>query len=289
MQPQDLIKGTIRLISLPEIFIKINEMVDDPASSSSDIGKLISQDPALTARLLKIANSPLYGFPSKIDTVSRSITIIGIRGIRDLVLASSTIEVLSKFSSEFIEMQYYWKHSICCAVYARLLAIQCNALHIEPYFVAGLLHDIGKLIILRKLPEMARESHLRADDSGLPLSQVEQEVIGFDHASVGAELLRFWRLPETILDAVTYHHQPGQAQESPMSAAIVHIANSIAMAKHPMILREGQQSTTAGSSPVVDPAAWTITGLTDDVLDTIQEEAELQFNAMQQVLLGKAA
>jgi len=289
MQPQDLIKGSIRLISLPEIFIKINEMVDDPASSASDVGKVISQDPALTARLLKIANSPLYGFPSKIDTVSRSITIIGMRGIRDLVLASSTIEVLSRFSSELIDMQYYWRHSICCAVYARLLAIQCNALHIEPYFVAGLLHDIGQLIILRKLPEMAREAHLRAADDGLPLFQVEQEVIGFDHASVGAELLRFWRLPANILDAVACHHRPGQAQESPMSAAIVHIANCIAADIHPLVAQDGRQSASPENSPVVDPAAWMITGLSSEVVDNIRDEADLQFRAMQQVRLGEAA
>ena len=86
MEPQDLVRGAVKLVTLPEIFIKVNSMVDDPTCSASDIGKYISKDPALTAKLLKIANSPLYGFPSRIDTVSRSITVIGTRGLRDLRL-----------------------------------------------------------------------------------------------------------------------------------------------------------------------------------------------------------
>jgi len=288
MQPEDLIKGSIRLISLPEVFIKINEMVEDPASSAADVGKFISQDPALTARLLKIANSPLYGFPSRIDTISRSITIIGLRGIRDLVLASSTIDIFSKLSSDFIDMNNYWQHSMYCAVYARLLALKCNALHVEPFFISGLLHDIGQLIILHKLPEMARESHLRAKDSGVALSQVEQEVIGFDHIQVGVELLRFWRLPATILDAVGFHQTPSQAQDSPLGAAIVHIANYFATRAYPLVPNEDTKGQNEDEMSI-DPTALEIIGLPVDFDEDIREEAGVQFSAMQSMLLAQVA
>ncbi len=287
MQPEDLIKGSIRLISLPEVFIKINEMVEDPASSATDVGNFISQDPALTARLLKIANSPLYGFPSRIDTISRSITIIGMRGIRDLVLASSTIDIFSKLSSDFIDMNNYWQHSMYCAVYARLLALKCNALHVEPFFISGLLHDIGQLIILHKLPEMARESHLRAKDHGLPLSQVEREVIGFDHMQVGVELLRFWHLPTTILDAVGFHQRPSEAQDSPLGAAIVHIANHFATRVYPLVPNDNTKDQN--NEIDIDPAALEIACLSVDFDEEIREEANIQFSSMQSMFLTKAA
>ncbi len=288
MQPEDLIKGSIRLISLPEIFIKINEMVEDPATSATDVGNYICRDPALTARLLKIANSPLYGFPSRIDTISRAITIIGLRGIRDLVLASSTVEVFSRMSSDFIDMNKYWQHSLYCAVYARTLAGKCNALHVEPFFIAGLLHDIGQLIILHKLPEMARETHLRARDSGLPLSQIEQEVIGFDHVQVGVELLRFWRLPPNILDAVGYHQSPAQAEEGALGAAIVHIADCFASRSYPLIPLEGGKKSPEDEM-ALHPDALEITGLSKDVDEEIREEVDVQFSAMQSALLTQAA
>ncbi len=289
MQPQDLVKGSIKLVSLPEIFIKINEMVDDPASSASDVGRVITQDPALTARLLKIANSPLYGFPSRIDTVSRAITIIGMRGIRDLVLATSTIGIFSRLSTDFLDMSNFWRHSIYCGVLARLLAGQCNVLHVEPFFIGGLLHDIGQLIILNKLPEMAREAHLRAKDSDLPLTEVEREVIGFDHAQVGAELLRFWRLPVNILDAVEFHHQPGEAKDAPVNAALVHIANHFASQAYPLATREDSHESETAMELPIDPVAWTISGLNNEILNEIMEEALIQFQAMQNLLLAKAA
>ncbi len=289
MQPQDLVKGSIKLVSLPEIFIKINEMVDDPSSSASDVGRVITQDPALTARLLKIANSPLYGFPSRIDTVSRAITIIGMRGIRDLVLATSTIGIFSRLSSDFLDMDNFWRHSIYCGVLARLLAGQCNVLHVEPFFIGGLLHDIGQLIILNKLPEMAREAHLRAKDSNLPLTEMEREVIGFDHAEVGAELLRFWRLPVNILDAVAYHHRPAAAEDAPVNAALVHIANYFASLAYPLATREDSHETERVSEMRIDSQAWAIAGLDEDDLSVIMDEAAVQFQAMQDLLLARAA
>ena len=281
MEPQDLVRGTVKLVSLPEIFIKVNSMVDDPTCSASDIGKFISQDPALTARLLKIANSPLYGFPSRIDTVSRSITVIGTRGLRDLILASSTIDAFSKMKSNFIDMDKFWSHSLYTGVLARLIATKCNALHTEPFFVAGLLHDIGKLIIQHKLPEMAREVHIREDDSDLARYELEDEVIGFNHARVGGELLRSWKLPVNIQDAVEFHHAPSMAKESPLGAAIIHLADSISKS-------EGHAVSSVKNNRI-DPMAWAITGLDEAAIEDMLDEAQKQFQISLELFLRKAA
>jgi len=281
MEPQDLVRGTVKLVSLPDIFIKVNSMVDDPTCSASDIGKYINQDPALTARILKIANSPLYGFPSRIDTVSRSITVIGTRGLRDLILASSTIEAFAKINNDFIDMNKFWSHSLYCGVLARILATKCNALHTEPFFVSGLLHDIGKLIIQHKLPEMAREVHIREDDSDLARHELEDEVIGFNHARVGGELLRTWKLPVNIQDAVEYHHAPSMARESPLGAAIIHLADSISK-------REGHAVSSIKNNRI-DPMAWAITGFDEASIEDMLDKAQMQFQISLDLFLKKAA
>ncbi len=289
MQPEDLVKGSIKLVSLPEVFIKINEMVDDPSASAVDVGRVISQDPALTARLLKIANSPLYGFPARIDSISRAITIIGLRGIRDLVLATASVRMFSRLASDFLDMDNFWHHSVYCGVIARQLAGRCNALHVEPFFIGGLLHDVGQLIILNKLPEMAREAHLRARDSGLPLAQMEREVMGFDHAQVGVELLRRWRLPANILDAVGFHHDPGKAESCPVNAAVVHIANHVAGRHHPLAVREDSHRGASPTAGTLDAGSWAQAGLDAAVLEEVMEEADIQFQAMLALLLHRAA
>ncbi len=284
MEAVDLIKGSVKLATLPEVFIKINEMVDDPSSSASDIGRFISQDPALTARLLKIANSPLYGFPSKIDTVSRAITIIGTRGLRDLILATSVINNFSHMPSDQLDIHAFWSHSLYCGVLARLLAAKCNALHTEPFFVSGLLHDIGQLIILNKLPEMSRETQLRANDGAVPLHEAEQEVMGFDHAKVGGELLRDWRLPETIIDATEFHHEPSKAELSPLGASIVHIADVIAVNVE-MDENSKEEDYIVAKA---DPVAIAVTGMTELIIEDIKEEAAVQFSAAIELFLPKA-
>ena len=283
MEAVDLIRGSVKLATLPEVFTRINDMVDDPSSSASDIGKFISQDPGLTARLLKIANSPLYGFPSKIDTVSRAITIIGTRGLRDLILATSVINSFTKMRSDHIDLHQFWSHSLYCGVIARLIAVKCNALHSEPFFVSGLLHDIGQLIILNKLPEMSRETQMRANDGVVPLYEIEREVIGFDHAKVGCELLRDWRLPDTIIDATEFHHEPSKAELSPLGASIVHIASALATD----LEMKSDLSSSVFISSKVDQIAIAITGLSESAIEQIKEEASLQFNAAVELFLPK--
>ncbi|MFQ5471015.1 MAG: HDOD domain-containing protein [Gammaproteobacteria bacterium] len=282
MEARDLVAGTTKLISVPEVYLKINEMVDDPKASAMDIGNYISRDPALTARLLKIANSPFYGFPSQISSVSRAITVIGTRGLRDLALAMSTISTFSKLPVEVIDLNAFWRHSLFCAVTSRLLAKQCNALQTEPFFVAGLMHDIGQLIIMNKIPEMAIEAHLRAKNTGLLLSNIENEIMGFNHAEVGEALFRKWKLPESTIDSIANHHTPDQAKDSPLGAAIVHIADSMAKAEEmPYVPEE--------NLPHINEIAWKITGLDKDALADILEEARAQYKISIDLFLTKAA
>jgi HD-like signal output (HDOD) protein len=290
MRPEDLVKGAVRLISLPEVFVKVTRMVDDPRTSGAMIARVIGEDPVLTARLLRVANSPLYGFPTRIDTISRAIAVIGTRGLRDLVLAYAAIDTLSRFKDGLIDMEAFWHRSLFCALTARLLGVRLRVIEAEALFVTGLLHDIGQLIIVHKLPEMARETHLRARDSGMHLHILEHAVIGFDHAEVGGELLRQWLLPEHIWEAVQCHHSPGAARHHALNAALIHIAAVVADTSYASGLSPQDETALAYRlAAEVDPIAWAVTGLNSDVLITLYKEAADQLVPLSQTMLPQAA
>lgn len=279
---RDLVTGSLKLVSVPELYVRIQEALESPTASAAKIGDIIGQDPALTAHLLRVANSPLYGFSNRIDTISRAIMVIGTRGLSDLVLAASAVDVFAKIPSHLINMASFWRHSVYTAVVARILAGKCNILHAERLFVSGLLHDIGELIIFYKLPEMGREALLRSRTLGQGLAQAEQDVMGFDHAAVGGEILRLWNLPDSIVEAVRCHHAPGTADEHGLEAAILHLATGLAA------MGDGQDPTEQHGDALL-PEAWTRTGLSEELTESILSEARPQFISALSLFLPKTA
>lgn len=281
MTPADIVKGIINLVSLPEVCIRVNEMVDNPRYSAVDIGKVISQDVGLTTRLLKLANSPFYSRTRRIDTVSRAIAIIGMRELRDLVLATSAIKAFSRLPSTVVDMDAFWYHSIRCAVAAQILAAKCHVLHSERLFVAGLMHDLGHLVMYLKIPELVRVILARAQDAHESLHQAEMDVLGFEHGDVGAELMKMWKLPDSLREVAQFHHVPAMAEKYILETAIVHIANSIAA--HMSIAPNAEPMHDA----IVDPVAWKITGLSARVLDSVTKEADARVGEAAALLLPK--
>ncbi len=269
--PRDLVSAVTDLVSLPEIVVQVNTMVDDPRCSAADIGNVIDQDPALTAKLLKIANSPFYGFPSRIDSVPRAITVIGSRELRDLILATSVVRVFSNIPNDLVSMETFWRHSLRCAVIARTLASHLRENNVERYFVAGLLHDIGYLVIYRELPELGRKALQHCTQNREIVYIVEQEIIGFDHAAVGGELMRLWNLPPSQIEAVQYHHTPSLARRFPREAAVIHIANYLANTMLANV--SGDVETDALEVEALETA-----GLNPDILKKLLHDAEAQFH-----------
>ena len=262
--PDELVSSVVSLVSLPEIYIRVNEMLDDPNTTAHAIGKVISQDTGLTARLLKLVNSPEYGFSSKIDTVSRAVSIIGLRELRDLISSASAIENFSTIPTEILNMVRYWRHSVYCGVVARLLAEQCDVLHSERLFVAGLLHDIGKLVMSERIPEQVRQAMVLSEKQSVFDFQAEQSVIGYDHAEVGGRLLRAWQMPDSLCNAVEFHHEPLKAENALMETCIVHIANAMTG-----LAERGLDSDTDMLVEPVVEEAWEITGLDESMIEPV--------------------
>ena len=265
IEAQQLIRGIGKLTSLPEVCVRVNEMVDDPRVSSSAIGKVISRDTALTSQLLRLANSAFYNFPGKVSTISRAVTVIGERELRYLVLALSAVRSFSKVPVDLINMASFWRHSVYTGVMARLIAGRCRVLHAERLFVAGLMHDVGMLVALSRIPEIESEAMQRAEESGRSLYELENELIGCNHAQIGRALLEQWNLPSALCETVGCHHEIDEAVEARLDAAIVHISN-VAANRAELAVDHG------GAMPEVDPLAWEVTGLDDAVIDELAEE-----------------
>lgn len=215
------------LVSLPGIVIELNQMVNNPRSTIADICALIGKDPALTVRLLKIVNSPFYGFPSQVDTLSQAVTIIGTQQLRNLALSTELIRKFPEIPSEMASIESFWSHSLYCGVAAQQIAIALQFPSPERYFISGMLHDIGKMVMYLAMPEDSLKAMEQAGPQRTNVLEVEREIFGFDHAMVGAELLWHWRLPESIIEPVACHHAPDEANTFKQEASIVAIANKL--------------------------------------------------------------
>jgi HD-like signal output (HDOD) protein len=264
----ELIRQDIKLTTLPSVFTRINEAIMKPNSSSSEIADLISKDTALSARLLKIVNSAFYGYPSQIDSLSQSVSIVGTNQLGMLALGIDVVAEFKNIPSGYMNMALFWKHSIACGIIARLIAATRNIQNTERLFVAGMLHDIGRLVVYHYMPHEALDILEKARDTEALLCQVEAEYLGGDHTEIGGLLLQIWRLPPSLENAVRYHHKPGDSQNS-LEPAIVHVADVSAKAL-------GIGSSGDYFIPPLDPAAWKQIGLSDNAFEPIAAQAERQ-------------
>lgn len=276
---EELVESDVRLVSLPEVSYRIREAVDNPTTSFDTIANLVEQDTALTARVLRIANSGFFGFPYQIQSVSRAISIIGTQQLCDLVLATTVLRQFEGVNVSAVTMESFWKHSIGCAVIARILAAMRRETNIERFYVGGLLHDIGRLVIFIKMPELAQRIIDERDTSKRLLSDIERELLGFDHTEIGAALIRSWHLPAFYEESVRYHHRLSGATIYPIEAAVVHLADIIANA-----LCTG----TSGEYFVtpLDAEAYTMIDISESQLESVVTRIDQQYRCAISGFLG---
>jgi putative nucleotidyltransferase with HDIG domain len=256
-----LVDENVNLPSLPHIFTEISRVINDPRSSAIHVANVISKDPNLSAKLLKIVNSAFYSFPTKIDTISRAVMIVGSKQLSTLALGTSVINVFQDIPADLVDMKSFWKHSIACGISARMIASYKNVSNTERLFVAGLLHDIGRLIIYKHFPREGREILLQARRTNCLLRSAEFEILGFDHTQIGGMLLKKWKLPLMLEHAVGNHHQPSKSQYL-LEATIVCVADILINA-----LRIG----TSGEHlvPPIIPEVWSELGLPIEIFTKI--------------------
>lgn len=224
----ELVQSCTTVFTLPEIYSRVREVVDDPDSTMDDLADVLKLDPAISARLLCIVNSPLYGFPKQIDTISRAINIVGMQAINDLVTATTVGRTFSGMPIQFMDVTMFWRKSVLCALLAGKIAKSCGIEDSERFFIEGLLRDIGHLVLYQTIPQRAQSALIEAGYLETSLAEVEQSNIGCDFAEVGAELIRSWGMPVQIEQAIRCQLSPNDAGEFIIHASIVHLAGVVA-------------------------------------------------------------
>jgi HD-like signal output (HDOD) protein len=266
--PMALIESDPKLTSLPDVFVRISEVLGDPLSTAKEAAEAIGMDTSLSTKLLRMVNSAFYGFPVKVDTLSRAVTIVGSRQLTTLALGLSVVTIFKDLPGGLVDMRSFWKHSIGCGVIASALAGPGAGNEVERLFVAGLLHDAGRLVLYRCLPRHLSPVLAAARAEGSLLRAVERDMLGYDHAALGGMLLRRWRFPENLEKAVRYHHGREEQLASAIPAA-VHVADAVAGAL-------GLGSSGEVYAPPLSPAAWDTLSLTPERLASMATAAETQ-------------
>jgi putative nucleotidyltransferase with HDIG domain len=274
VNPVELLKNDINLPTLPTVFIQINDSINKPTRSAKDIAEVISTDINLSAKLLKIVNSAFYGFPSAVDTLTRAVAILGTRQLSTLSMGINILTAFKDIPDGLIDMQSFWKHSIACGTLSRIIASYKGIQNTERLFLSGLMHDIGRLVLFNYSPDNAGYVLKKARRENRLLYEQEHETMCFDHAMLGALLLRKWKLPKSLENAVKYHHKPINSKD-PIEPAIVHLADIIAVAL-------GIGSSGERYVPPLDPEAWDCIGLSPNILPLTIKQLD---NQLEEILM----
>jgi HD-like signal output (HDOD) protein len=273
---EELNKKKIILPEIPSVVFELNEVIANPMSSAEHIADVVNRSPSLTALLLKIVNSSFYGFPSKIDKVSHAVTLIGTREISGLALGISILSIFKNIPKEIIDMYSFLKHSLACAILSRVIAAHLNSSQTEQLFVSGLLHDLGRLILFIHFPNESHNIIARSRNEARLLYMEEKDYLGCDHAQVGRQLMKQWKLPMLLENNVFYHHKPSAAQQ-PIPAAIVHLADLI-------VNSLGIGSSGERYVPPLDHDAWENLELSPSCFEKLIGQAIHQFKALESIL-----
>jgi len=261
-----------KLPEAPSIILDLNTLTSDPYATSNDIARVVHKSPSLASQLLRIVNSPFYGFPSKIDQISRAVTMIGTKEISNLAIGICVMKQFSDIAPEIMNMDSFIRHSFATGLIARILAARLNIQQTERLFVAGLLHDIGKLIIYKHFPKHALAIFSMARASKESVYHAEEAVLGHSHVWIGRELLKKWQLPIELQDAVGAHHAPRKASDR-VAAALVQMADLMANA---------MGWGGSGEQAVVgfDAELWDQIGIPNSILAVVIRQAQHQLDAM---------
>ncbi|WP_300158657.1 HDOD domain-containing protein [Solidesulfovibrio sp.] len=260
--PDMLLRDEPKLVSPPEVYLRISEVLRDPASTVEDAAASIRHDPSLAAKLLRLVNSPFYArtmravrgrFPSKVDSLSRAVVVVGGRQLATLALGVSVLPLFQDIPPHWVNMRVFWEHSVGCAVAAQAIASALGREGAEAAFVAGLLHDIGRIVLFKQASAHMAAAMRRAAAGREPLYLAERELLGFDHAALGGLLLQKWQFPANLEKMVRYHHDLDEPLfvEEP---AIVHLADCLATAM-------GWGASGNRHVARLSPAAWDSLGL----------------------------
>ncbi len=270
MDPQ-LLKSKIEAVrqipTLPGVLSKMTAMIHDPHTSTEQLGSVISRDQVLAAKVLKLINSSFYGFPGRISSVSHALVLLGFNVIKGMVVSASVFDMMTR------AVVGLWEHSLGCATLSGIIARKLGEKESEEVFVAGLLHDIGKVMIKVSLPDDHDRILQLAEVEGIAVRQAEREIVGVDHAGIAEWVAEKWHLPEAIAEPMVCHHEPLHAKAFARRTAMVHLADVLIQAV-------GFGSGGNASVPPLDEEACVLLGVDEPFMEAVLLELEESLDSL---------
>ncbi len=249
------------LPTIPGVFKKLLKVIEDPKVPLNVISSFVSNDPVLSTKVLRMINSPVYGFPGRISSISKAVVLLGLNAVKGLLLGVSVFDLMKE------AMVGLWEHSLGCAVAARLIAQKKGVKDPEEVSVAGLLHDIGKVILILEFNKEYKAITRNIKNKDILIMDAEQKYFNITHADAGTWVTEKWCFPRNLIEIIEYHHEPDLASKFPMETAIVHLSDIVVRAK-------GYGFAGDDLLPAVHPEAWDMLGLSKKDLRDLFEELE---------------
>lgn len=269
---QEIVSRVIDLAALPSVYAKVRRLVEDPNSSPDQLSKVIAMDPAITARLLRLANSAFWGRGGRIETVSRAVRLLGMNHVHDLVLATSVATAFKGLDPAVIDIGRFWRCSVYRALAAGALATKRDLVDVERLFLEGLLSDIGHLAMVQSIPALVAEAEKRARLQPWTLPEIETSLIGCNFAEVGAVLAEAWVLPECFSATIAHQINPLASETHALEACIVHLADRLA--------QRSVQRDNAIEYPPLPEAISLLVALPEEIIAAAAADAEANLSSM---------
>jgi putative nucleotidyltransferase with HDIG domain len=271
MQQRDLKQVVREIPTLPAVYQRLFQMMSNPTVSVPQLAEVVARDPSLSAKILQLVNSAFYGCQKQITTISRAMVVLGFRTVRNAAMAVSVFEYTAGDGKDAgFDMEKLWKHSLTVASICKVLGPQVGIKQQEDTFIAGLLHDVGKLIIKKHFPTDWEELCLKlAGDDTLTWYAAEKELFGSHHAIVAKSVFRSWEFPPSLVESAHLHHAPDASSPHAKLIALVHVADVVAY--------EMGMGAPLGRAPEVgDPGVYAALGLAPDALHGLKDQFALE-------------
>ncbi|MCR9244610.1 MAG: HDOD domain-containing protein [bacterium] len=272
-----LVNNTIELPTMPEVLLKLNEVMANPEVSADEVAEVVSKDPAVSTNLLRIVNSAYYGLQVRVSAVSLAISVMGFNMTKKVALKAAVFSTFGKRREKIqhFDASAFWKHAVFTGVCARTLGSNSKAFaetHAEDLYIAGLLHDIGKIILMERMAPRYLAILRRSVEERRPELEIEQEELGFTHSDIGSVLAIKWFLPEDLSIAIRYHHQPSNDPFHRSLSSLIHLSDQIAW-------RAGNPSTVGTTIGALDHEVYDQVGLTPDMVEVLLPQIREDFSA----------
>lgn len=268
LSAEKVVSNIKNILTFPGACIQLIDMLESDQCDAKELANIVALDPGLAGQLLRYANSPVFGYSKRVDTIERAIIVIGIKSLSDVLIAMSMLQTFSRPSGHELLSRILWRHSVMTACVAKVLASRCHVLHKERLFVAGLLHDLGLMAMVHNIPDDmdVHFAHQVKDESSIV--HMIDSYMNCSHSEVGALLMEHWLLPEALKDVSQYHHTPHIAKSHNLEICIIHLADKIADFIDDRE-REDPNAPLSESLGGIDQYVWDVTGLGASELDDV--------------------